>query len=872
MDVERTLSIDEIFDEVRDYNLVLTAEASLADALNNRFSTPRIGKLAYTPKTLVYQQFPDRDLKSQKELFLDLVQETDWSWKQISYTLTNVIDFWEETGKLEGLKQLPDFESDQLGSVLTTLQTRPNLYRAMERFQIGEEQKLCTVGLYQFTKLDRSILPPNSQHLKIFTEEKESLPPFRVFSSANQLVGSVVDNILDLPEDSVGVVVHPDSPYNALLRTHLRGADINFQASRNLQDSESFKGLLQFFFLGQRNRSVKVKEAIPVLRQLGLDLPRKRDEEFLSKISSPAAEELTRLLEAMGQQTFGEIISYLADREVQIDPQIRSTLKDLQLWNERVSRSNLNDLKYYLDSFDIEQNRSSTGVLLANPGTVAYIDRPVVFYLGMTTKWDSPENDRPWKDLDRARRKNSNNFKALLQNGEKRFYMVQEQRMNRDISPSTYFNELRPDFFSFTEGEEGADYITYQRARGKREGFSSNHVSKKPPRVTAISQSSLNDLAYCPRDYFFSRVIEEPDRDYYRKGTIFHDFAEFCANFPGYVNQTGIETFVNKSLERMDSLVSKYELPKLQTEFKLGLQALKEYLDQQEISSTAQPELKGYFPSTDENFLAEAFEKELQRRFTEMEFQNTRVGVKGKVDLLIGREIVDYKTGHKKTAGKVVKQSSPDLYDGRPDFQPLIYLLHHRRVYGNRKLKFTFLYPLDDLGKLRENKVDFAALKTTINYYPWTFEDFLTKKEVFDYASTSKKRNKLLKPLGEQGLAKVLSQLDFENGDFRSKEAALSYQQQLEELCKRHLVIGQEKEHYDLTRKQLRKAARSILSTSLVELRTINYFKDDLDRFEEYLEEMLAQMNHWQETRFPVGDCDLEKVRHRDLILAGEGR
>lgn len=171
-------------------------------------------------------------------------------------------------------------------------------------------------------------------------------------------------------------------------------------------------------------------------------------------------------------------------------------------------------------------------------------------------------------------------------------------------------------------------------------------------------------------------------------------------------------------------------------------------------------------------------------------------------------------------------------------------------------------------GALRD-EVNLKDLTTTVTYYPHKFSEYIISPEAFDVLNSSGKRSKLLDPIGEENFSNALSKLDLESEDFYSKEKALAYQNQLKQLCLDYVEVGRGK---DLTEKQLNKAVASILKTSLYKLRTKNYFRDDLEAFEEYLDSTLERLNNWKRSRFPVGDNDLEKVSHRDLILSGDGR
>ncbi len=869
MKVQRTLTIDEIYQEVRNYDLVFTAEASLADAINDRVEAPQLGKLAYTPRTYIYRKFQNQELSSKRELFLEAVSELGLGWKEASYLLDKVITVWEETGKRDRILDLAEFSEDRFTSILKILGGVRNIYGELDGFQVEESKDVCAISLYQFNELDRSILPRNFDELDVFGDKEIELAPFRVYSSANQLVGGVVDNVRELNPEQVAVVVQPESNYDPLLRSHLRAAEIDFQVARDLADSEFVRTFIAFLELGLSYPRVKIKDAAPVSRRLGIELDRNREEEYITETDSPNSSEIRELIEGIEWGSYAEAIDRMNQYGLEDHGKLKEVLRETGLLREQVAESSLNRLKYYLDSFEIKTEESSSGLLLANPTGGAYIDREIVFYLGMSSKWDITVERRSWRKLDRVRERNIKNFKSLIQNGAKQLYMVQSQDLNRKVTPSTYFNEFVPKLSSFTDGEEGEDYVLYKRSTSGGTSFGSDHVNKDPDRIKALSKTELNTLVQCPRDYYFSQLVEEPDRDYFRKGTVIHDFAEFYANFPDFVESRGLSDFVDLMVERMKSIVDDVDLSVLRTEFRLGARLLINFIEDRELGNEESFSSADYTPGPGKNFFASEFDKELEREFTEMFFLNEAIGSKGKVDMLNGSRLIDYKTGRKASAYKVVKDSNVDLFEDNPDFQALLYLSHHRTVVEDEKIDFTFFHALEDTGKVLQDEVDLDDCTTTVSYYPDTFSGFLGRHEVYDLANSSKKRGKLLDPLGREKFLDVLTKLEFDRGDFYSRKKAESHQPQLKRLCEKHLEVGRGK---DLTEKQLAKATRSVLRTSLYRLRTRNFFRDDLDRFENFLTEKLEELNRWRGRRFPVGERDLDDVTHRDLIMAGEGK
>ena len=68
--------------------------------------------------------------------------------------------------------------------------------------------------------------------------------------------------------------------------------------------------------------------------------------------------------------------------------------------------------------------------------------------------------------------------------------------------------------------------------------------------------------------------------------------------------------------------------------------------------------------------------------------------------------------------------------------------------------------------------------------------------------------------------------------------------------------------------KYVEKGCKSALK-KLCGFRERNYFKEDLDRFEEFLQEQLKNLNEYKENRFPIGDADIDNLENRDIIIGG---
>ncbi|MFB6217041.1 MAG: hypothetical protein ABEJ72_08765, partial [Candidatus Aenigmatarchaeota archaeon] len=129
---------------------------------------------------------------------------------------------------------------------------------------------------------------------------------------------------------------------------------------------------------------------------------------------------------------------------------------------------------------------------------------------------------------------------------------------------------------------------------------------------------------------------------------------------------------------------------------------------------------------------------------------------------------------------------------------------------------------------------------------------------------SSKKRTEFLKSLGYRNYREIFENLDVpEKAQYDKYEIIKEKVEDLKEKMRKYFDIGRGE---DYTERQLTKRCKGVLK-QLVSFRTENYFKEDLDRFEDFLEEKIDELNRYKKNRFPVGDIDPDSIDNRDLIL-----
>ena len=849
LSTDKTYSIDELYDRVKDYDLVLTIDAPLTDALNARRNNPCLGHFAITPRRLVMDN-TDVKIEDQRSMFLNIIRKTDLNWKQASYLIENIIHCWKYTGDPYKILDYDEFESKETLEVINRLKNSSNPYSMMDDYKI-EDKKVAVVSEHQFTELDRKLLPDDYDSIDIFKEENKRLPKFRIFDSSTQIIQTVLENVKEQDPKNTAVVMEPDSSYRYLIESTFRTNDIPYMISREFAEDIDLRTFLKIIRFGLSNRGLKVRDVRPILNNFNITVSREYNDMLINNLEIDELTDVKRLLNSIPDSTFKDILKIYEKKTGKKQRYLFQVLKELDILKDEISIELLNSLRYFLDSFDLTVESAGRGVLIASPKTSSYIDRPIVFYLGMDSSWTPEVPNKPWIDQDDFEEKKTKDFKILLQNGEEQYFLVQNKRMNERVVPCYYFNDFtKEDIEGFTD----LIHEKYSHSRGEsRSPFGKESLDVKTNPVELLSQSSLNKLAYCPKDYFFSRLVEKEDKIYFRKGNLLHDFAEFYVNHEDFVDKREKEEFVNIMMDDIRPYLQDYQESMTRTEFTIGIRNLKDYLKNKDIVFT---EFTGYDKIDKRNIFAEKFDLPLDTTVTEMSFRNEDIGAKGKIDLILSENhILDHKTGRKISIPQIMKKSDIEDIADRPSFQAKMYLSHHRNKYPDKKLKFTFFHLLENLDDVISGSSSLEDNIVTVNYYPDSFNNLINKKEFFEKLKSSKNRKKVLNKLGYDNYNSFFKQNDIPKCD---KNEVLKKKITQQFILFSKDIIGDYK--------YVEKACESIMRR-LIDIRNNNYFKNDLDEFEVFLQEQIQKLNEYRNTEFPVGDVDIEYIDFKDLVI-----
>ena len=862
MSLKRSKPVDDLYRAVSDHDLVIVPDSPLADALNRRIDRPQFGPFAITPRRLATRR---REAAEDRTAFLDVIHETEASWKQVSRSVGDVLQCWEYRGRPDAILEYDGFDTPATRAVLDAMDPVDTSSRILTDFRIDESEAVAVIGERQLTALERSILPDEYDAIDRFLEKPFELPPFRIFDSPSAIVDALLETITVSNADDVAVVLDEGSEYSPLVESALENAAIPYYGGPGFMDRPHHRAFVQLLRFLTGGSDTRVRVVKPLLTALGEDVPVDHDEKRIVDVAASELEWLNSLLDAAGSIPVSEVLStYETRADVELET-LREELSRLRALEEPVSAELVDRLTYYFDTYEVPVDRENEGVLLADAKSASFVDRPLVFFVGLDDDWTHTSPKRPWVDRDAEFDRNIDGFQSLVQSGAERYYLVQDSAGGSPVTPCSYFAELLDESF---ERFSDLDSVRYARpSRTTETGFDREPldapIACEP--VESISQSSVNAYANSPRDYLFGRIVDSPDTHYFAEGNLFHDFAEFAVNHPATIEAHPLEDLVDVVIEETRPFHRSVDIATKRTRYRVGLETISEFLAEHAPTDTS-----FVTPASGwgDNFFAEYFEMDVDSPVTERWFDDTELGLKGKIDLVASpTTLVDHKSGRRKRASRITKGSSIAEPSDTPDFQALVYLTYWRTRRPNEPLEFTFFHFLETLDDAVAGDADLDDCLTTVTYRPTTFAEFVGSPEVFEELEREA-ANDCNKTFSKVEYATYRDVVETHPVP-RTRDADALIDSPFGEALVTRMIdeVGE----YKYVRNGCKQACRHISG-----YRKAGYFEDDLDEFERFVDELLAELNRYRrgEDRFPVdgraGEPNYRYVNYRDLLLTEE--
>ena len=201
--MEKAKSIDELYDEVKDFDLVMCNDAPLALALNNRLDKPHVGTFAITPRQLAGDLAMDilkEPLMSDIEVVRRISKATGYPLRFVHGEIENIKTIRRFTTDVK--KYLHSWKSKEIFDEFVRL---PTLEKAMDSFVADGDpflagKKIAVIGGDLYDSLDKrfNLTPGTFEPIDLFSDESihaYDIPEFRELYTDYQVAENAVSLI-----------------------------------------------------------------------------------------------------------------------------------------------------------------------------------------------------------------------------------------------------------------------------------------------------------------------------------------------------------------------------------------------------------------------------------------------------------------------------------------------------------------------------------------------------------------------------------------------------------------------------------------------------------------------------------------------------
>jgi len=249
---ERSLSI--LYDECKDFDLVLVPDAPMASALNRRLDQPHFGPFAITPRRLAARR---REQAEDRLAFLEIIETTDLNWKETSYAVGNILQCWVSGDGRRGARLRTVRDGGNAHRCRLYRRDGHDVYpshRVLYRSRhVGRCRRLQAA--YRTRTLDPS---PDYETIDPFTEESFDHPSFHILDSPAAIVDAVLDAVTPENAADVAVVLDAASQYSPLIESALEAANIPYYGGPGFNDDARHRAFLQLLRSAHAGRDTRV--------------------------------------------------------------------------------------------------------------------------------------------------------------------------------------------------------------------------------------------------------------------------------------------------------------------------------------------------------------------------------------------------------------------------------------------------------------------------------------------------------------------------------------------------------------------------------------------------------------------------------------
>ncbi len=752
-------TIEELYEEAKKYDVVITTDAALATALNARVDEPRLDGFAYTAKQIAAMREGftlGGPVMSDLEIVRRIAADTDLSFRFIYSEILNIRDIWKYTSDVENY-----LHSARARKVWQSYRLLPTKERSMSGYVFEGDsffkgKKVAAIGLDFFNNLDKCMNINGIDEIELFKGGDYEIGTIYAAGNDRQCAECAVDLIDgNIDPTDVAIILDSDSPAADAVRAALYRKRIPFKNNLSMKDLSQVRDFLQFIDLAHGYSILRVSDVRDLFSGYGAGdsrenpgLSTKLDGYLLHKMKDKVKDPMTILLletmEHLNEYTYGAALDIVMShrKNAAAKTSVEILLKDVGIYDEKITQEKTSEVIYAVNNVeDLRHNEQipeneKMGVLLADCRNSAYVDRPLVIFIGMDSGWDADLSGREYADIQAEAEKNAVRMNVLLQQGDCRMYIVKPVSGGKPTQPCRHITDLFRDSCGnpirkidgfrdiCSEYKEGCWHIAETEKEFPRVGVEVPDAADERDR--AFSKTSYNAFSDCPIKFLFKRLLKSEESEYTVFGNCLHEFAELYLCYPEVVKEKGTDYY----LDRMDSLYSgmssECEKELDRSKFSIYISNLMRYID------AIRPENVPLDIDVSEreypNSLMEEEGLTKYSRLAESGLSFPEDRIYAKFDVCIGSEIFDYKTGKPKSGLEIAKgfDRGNNKYC---EFQPLIYLAALNKSLKKEEGTFNQFYIGDNDIDSTEDGFDVMQNVRRVKIVGTNHDDFVTGAE-----------------------------------------------------------------------------------------------------------------------------------------------
>ncbi|MBO4797413.1 MAG: PD-(D/E)XK nuclease family protein, partial [Candidatus Methanomethylophilaceae archaeon] len=552
--------------------------------------------------------------------------------------------------------------------------------------------------------------------------------------------------------------------------------------------------------------------------------------------------------------TFDEVRERLCDKRARI--QVGIVITDLGIAGRKITSELVSQLNYAVDNIsDLRHNEEippdeKRGVLIADCKRSVYVDRPLVFFLNMDHDWDINTAGKRYIDSEAETEKNAMKITAMLQQGERRVYVVNSSKNGKKARPALIFDTV------FGRSVSGFRDICGKIVPGRwynpepeaRYSRGEDRLGSAEEIIEGFSKTGFNAYFSCPRMFFFYKILRTPEEKDAEFGSLIHEFAQFYICYPEIVRSEGIGKLIDAVSDRYSGLSTPLMKDLDRDRIACAMKNVTRYIDSR---IKAEVPLDRVPDPEHENRFFKMYGLERGSSVCESPcVSRTRI-LYGIFDAVTDTAVLDYKTGKARSAKHICDSMSLSRPARYPEFQPVIYSALANEGAGHRDLEL--FYALDNDAESVSGDYDIERSVRTVRIVDGDINSVIRENEIL--------RMKLEKTLSIKfkenipGFLKTISECDLD-----PDPASWDSNSEVIAAVLRFSGLKDGKTNREAVRRAVRKVAKAVSGGMIYDDRRINILTENIDDFYRAAEEMHRDAQKYALSEFPAEP----RIRCRD--------